>query len=149
MERARKSDSIDAREAGLDYLAMPEADREAVLLRELATARPLVLPFAHYSAETSSELSIFRAAADGHARYGLDCVRNVIISNSASVSDLLEVAVLCKETGLLRDGLLNVNIVPLFETIGDLQCAPDVMARLFALQPYRNVLRNNTQEIMV
>ena len=52
---------------------------------------------------------------------------NYVISKADSVSDILEVAVLLKEVGLLRprEGRLDVDIVPLFETIDDLQhCGP-------------------------
>jgi phosphoenolpyruvate carboxylase len=57
--------------------------------------------------------------------------RNCIISKTDGVSDMLEVAVLLKEVGLLRplEGALDVNIVPLFETIGDLRNAAGVMDR--------------------
>jgi phosphoenolpyruvate carboxylase len=64
-------------------------------------------------------------------------VPNCIISKTDDVSDILEVAVLAKEAGLLRpaEGVLDVNIIPLFETIGDLQNAAGVMDRLFACPP--------------
>ena len=87
--------------ADLDYLGMDEQARVALLLQELSTARPLVSPFLTYSAQVSSELDIVRAAADIHRRYGKDAVPNYVISKANAVSDILEVAVLLKEVGLV------------------------------------------------
>ncbi len=96
-----------------------------LLLQELATARPLASPFVAYSAETASELAILRAAAEAHRHYGKAAVPNYVISKADSPSDVLEVALLLKEAGLLRprEHALDVNIVPLFETIADLRNA--------------------------
>ncbi len=76
------------------------------------------------------ELAIVRAAAEAHERYGRECITAYIISKCESVSDLLEVNVLLKEAGLYRPGdpaSAAIMVVPLFETIGDLQRAPDIM----------------------
>jgi phosphoenolpyruvate carboxylase len=67
-----------------------------------------------------------------HRRLGPDAIRQYVISKTDSVSDLLEVAVLLKEVGLVTPGTepsSRLQIVPLFETIGDLQRAPDTMRR--------------------
>ena len=78
---------------------------------------------------------------------------NVIISKTDGVSDILEVAVLLKEAGLLRslDHALDVNIVPLFETIGDLANAGTIMDRLLGLGFYSRLLasRAATHEVML
>ena len=136
-----------------DYLAQNESGRIEMLLEELATARPLASPWIDYSEETRGELAIFRAARAAHLRYGKAAVPNCIISKTDDVSDILEVAVIAKETGLLRplEGALDVNIIPLFETIGDLQNAAGVMDRLFALPAYMALLesRRKEQEVML
>ena len=82
-----------------------------------------------YSEETAGELDILRTASDAHRRYGRDAVPNYVISKATTVSDILEVALLLKEVGLLRplEGKLDVNIVPLFETIDDLRNCGEVM----------------------
>ena len=138
---------------GSDYLALDEDGRVALLLAELATPRPLAGPGAKFSSETEGELAIFRAVAEAHRIYGRDCVRNAIISKTDSVSDMLELAVLLKEVGLLRpnDAGLDLNIIPLFETIGDLQNAAGIMERLLALPGYRHLLasRGEAQEVML
>jgi phosphoenolpyruvate carboxylase len=136
-----------------DYLALDEAGRIEMLLEELATPRPLASPWIDYSEESQGELAIFRAARAAHLRYGKAAVPNCIISKTDDVSDILEVAVLAKETGLLRplEGALDVNIIPLFETIGDLQNAAGVMDRLFAIPAYMALLasRRKEQEVML
>ena len=138
---------------GVDYPALDEEARIALLQDELATPRPLVSGFVRYSDETEDELAIFRAARQIHERYGQAAIENVIISKTDGVSDLLEVALLLKETGLLRprENALDVNIVPLFETIDDLARSGTIMARLFSLPFYKRLLlaRGAIQEVMV
>jgi phosphoenolpyruvate carboxylase len=138
---------------GIDYLAMPESERIQLLAAELATARPLISPFVEYSEQTTSELEILRTAADIRHRYGGDAVQNYVISKATSVSDVLEVAVLLKEVGLLRpvEGTLDVNIVPLFETIDDLRRCGEIMEALLAAPQYARFLesRGRVQEVML
>jgi phosphoenolpyruvate carboxylase len=135
-----------------NYLALDEPARTAILARELATPRPLVSPHLAYGEKTQSELAILRAAAAIHAQYGPAALPHYIISKAASVSDLLEVALLLKEVGLftLERGLA-MDIIPLFETIADLENARDVLRAAFALPAYRGWVagRGNVQEVML
>src|SRR5262249_58538478 len=91
--------------------------------------------------------------AQAHQRYGKDSVPNYVISKANAVSDVLEVAVLLKEVGLLRPaaGELDVNIVPLFETIDDLQTCSKVVDELFSIPAYMKLVksRGGGQEIML
>ena len=138
-----------------DYLRLDEAARVKTLLHELANPRALRIVGESYSETTIGELAVFQAAADINARFGGDAVPNAIISKAQSVSDLLEVALLLKETGSLftRDGVshLKISIIPLFETITDLQAAAAIMRAAFALPQYRAWLdgRDGLQEIML
>ncbi len=144
---------FEAARPGVDYAGRSEEGRIALLLGELATPRLLSTPFFTYSDETMSELAIFRAAREAHQRYGRSAIENVIISKTDGVSDILEVALLLKEAGLLRprEGELDVNIVPLFETIADLEAAGPAMDRLLGLPAYRRLLesRGACQEAML
>ncbi len=140
--------------AGLgDYRALDEPGRIALLVRELGNMRPLSSPHLSYGEETANELGMLNVAADAHRRYGPRSMPDYVISKADSVSDILEVAVLLKEVGLLRphESRLDVDIVPLFETIGDLQRCGPVMEALFALPAYRRLLasRGNVQEVML
>src|SRR5262249_33422536 len=136
-----------------DYRILTEDERIAVLCAELRTARPLASPFVTYAEETTSELAILRGAADARARYGAAAVCNCIISMTDGASDILEVAVLLHETGLLRprEGGLDLNIIPLFETIADLADCQAIMDRLFDLPEYRTLVksRGDFQEVML
>jgi phosphoenolpyruvate carboxylase len=138
---------------GLDYGSLAERERVRLLLAELGTARPLTSPFLSYSAETQSELAILRAAADAHRRYGRQSVPHYVISQTNGVSDILETAVLLKEAGLLRprEEVLDLDIVPLFETIKDLRHCGDVMNELLGLREYVGLLesRGRVQEVML
>ncbi len=138
---------------GTNYLGLEEDARIALLLSELATSRPLVSRHITYGEETTKELAIFDAARTAHLRYGKRAIRNVIISKTDGVSDMLELAVLLKEAGLLRpsEQALDVNIVPLFETIADLRAAAHSMDVLLSLPLYRALLvgRAETQEVML
>ncbi|MBC3881191.1 phosphoenolpyruvate carboxylase [Undibacterium sp. LX40W] len=137
----------------VNYLDLDENQRVTLLMNEIRSARPLTSDYLSYSDETHSELSIFRAAFTAHQKYGKDAVPNCIISKTNSVSDILEVALLLKESGLLHpiEGKLDVNIVPLFETIHDLQSSSNIMNSLFNIQQYTRLLesRENAQEVML
>jgi phosphoenolpyruvate carboxylase len=138
---------------GTDYGNLDEDRRIALLLMELATVRPLTSPFLSYSAETTSELAILRVAAEAHRRYGKAAVPNYVISKTDNASDILEVALLLKETGLLRprEGTLDLDIVPLFETIEDLRNCARVMDQLLGLPEYQRLIasRGRSQEVML
>jgi len=146
----------------LDYLGLDEHERIALLRTELAHARPLISPWIKYSEETEREFLILRHAAMACQRYGDLAMRHIIVSHTESVSDLLEVLVLQKEAGLLlcddpqahhdtgRPAALMV--VPLFETIADLERAPAIMAQYLDLPEVRErVLRaqGGIQEVML
>ena len=137
-----------------DYEALAEAERIALLVAELATPRPLHSPYLTYSEETQGELAIFFAARELRGRYGAAALPNCIISKTDGVSDLLELALLLKEAGLLRPGpspQLAVNIIPLFETIEDLQKSAATMDGLFRLPAYRALIagRGDEHEVML
>ena len=136
-----------------DYLSLEEEARVALLRAELATPRPLASAYAAYSDETKSELAIVRAAAAAHARYGRRTITTYIISKAATVSDMLEVNILLKEAGLYRPGTppeSDIMVVPLFETIEDLERGPEVMAAWFVLPEIAAITQaRGHQEVMV
>ncbi|MEM1306672.1 MAG: phosphoenolpyruvate carboxylase, partial [Pseudomonadota bacterium] len=135
-----------------EYDKLGENDRMAVLSRELASRRPLVNPHHTYSASTARELAILHRAAAAKAILGPDAIPTSIISNTESASDLLELAVLLKASGLISaDGTSTINIVPLFETIEDLRNAVPIMERVLSEPAYKRLIasRDGIQEIML
>ncbi|WP_334361154.1 phosphoenolpyruvate carboxylase [Bradyrhizobium sp. AZCC 2176] len=143
---------LDAATPGMSYLALGEEARVALLANELRNPRPLASPFVKYSEETLGELAVFRAAAEAHAKFGADVIPQCIISMCKGMSDMLEVALLLKEVGLVNpSGRSAINIVPLFETIEDLQASSGIMDRMLALHDYRRLVdsRGSVQEVML
>ncbi len=136
-----------------DYLALDEGARVTLLRRELQSERLLASPFAEYSEETLSELAIVRKAAEAHRRFGPECIETYIISKCASVSDLLEVNILLKEAGLYRPAdpaHAAIMVVPLLETIGDLQNAVGILGAWLDLDEIAAfIARRGFQEVMV
>ena len=134
-----------------NYGDLDEAARREVLLAALRTGRPLLAGIEQYGDVAKSELRIMQAAADIHRRFGRAALPNHIISKTDAVSDLLELALMLQQVGLLEDDKLHLNIIPLFETIEDLRGCGVIMDELFSIPYYRELLksRGNTQEVML
>jgi phosphoenolpyruvate carboxylase len=142
------------------YAELDETQRRTLLLRLLQEARPLRVRAATYSERTQGELAVFEAALEAQQRYGAEAIRHYIISHTESVSDLLEVLLLCKETGLMRGSLgqsgvdaacCSLIVSPLFETIADLREAPAIMRGFYALPGVREMVAasRNEQDVML
>jgi phosphoenolpyruvate carboxylase len=139
-----------------NYGGLAEPARCALLLRLLDDARPLRVRGAEYSALASGELAIFEAAASLRQVFGNHAIRQYIISHTEEVSDLLEVLLLFKETGLLRGTLREgaqseLNVVPLFETINDLRRATAIMRSFYATAGIATMIgaSGGEQEVML
>ncbi|WP_411288304.1 phosphoenolpyruvate carboxylase [Phenylobacterium sp.] len=135
------------------YADLDEAARCDLLLAELAHGRLLHSPYADYSEETRREHAVLTAAADLKQRYGRDSIRAHIVSNTQSISDLLEIYLLLKEVGLFTPGdapRTQVFAEPLFETIADLRAAPAIMRDYLALPLIRKLVEPvGIQEVMI
>jgi len=143
--------------AEADYSALDEDAKVALILAELGQARLLSSPYIAYSDETRSELGVLRAAREIRQRYGVRAIRNYIISHTETVSDLLEVLLLQKEMGLLRvdaneaESELDLMVIPLFETIPDLQRAAGIMEAVMAIPLVKALIarQGQIQEVML
>jgi len=139
-----------------DYTALDEAARIELLTAELQLRRPLVRADAELSELARGELDLVIAAAEQVALIGPRTIPNYVISMCESVSDVLEVAVLLKEVGLLEldaEGQPHSSVVisPLFETIGDLQASGAILTAMLAQPFYRALVANGgeAQEVML
>ncbi|MBY0575510.1 MAG: phosphoenolpyruvate carboxylase [Gallionellaceae bacterium] len=137
-----------------NYKDLDEAMRREVLLAALQAGKPLISDLEQYTPVAQGELRIMQAAAQIQRRFGCAALPNHIISKTDAVSDMLELALMLQQAGLLEGGdvpRLHVNIIPLFETIEDLRGCGSIMDELFALPYYRKLLasRGNTQEVML
>ncbi|MGC4397415.1 phosphoenolpyruvate carboxylase [Hydrogenophaga sp. T2] len=138
------------------YGALDEAARCRLLLSCLDDRRALRVPGHAYSPDTESELAVFGAARELRERYGAQALRHHIVSHTGSVSDLLEVLLLQKETGLLPrpladGGVPGLMVVPLFETIDDLRRAAPLLRDYFALPGIASMVQRagGEQEVML
>ncbi|MCQ9175138.1 phosphoenolpyruvate carboxylase, partial [Corynebacterium amycolatum] len=138
-----------------NYAGLKEADKVELLTKELQSSRPLVSTSADLSEATARELGIMRAASRAVRKYGHDAVPHCIISMCTSVSDLLEPMILLKEVGLIRPNgsqpTGSVDVIPLFETIEDLQAGADVLRAAWDIPVYRAYVsaRGDLQEVML
>lgn len=137
-----------------DYLSLSVDERTKLLLSEISSPRPLLSSYLEYSEATQGELSILKTAAAIQKKLGKDAMPNYIISMTKNVINILEVALLLKEVGLLKSGddpQLSMNIIPLFETIQDLRDCGNIMSELFSIPYYRKLLNSlgNVQEVML
>jgi phosphoenolpyruvate carboxylase len=139
------------------YAKLDEAQRVAVLTQLLRDARPLRVMGAQYSELARKELAIFETAREMRQAFGADAIRHYIISHTETVSDLLEVLLLQKETGLMRGTLAqktatcDLVVVPLFETIDDLRRAADIMGSFYAVPGVADLVQRSgaEQDIML
>ncbi len=154
----------------VDYASLTENEKVALLRAELGQARPLTSPWLQYSEEAQRELGIMHATARGRQHFGTSAVRQYIVSHTETLSDLLEALVLQKEAGLTLptqgteprrrshakpsatahdDGLM---VVPLFETIPDLENGPRIMSEFLDLPEVRARIietQGGVQEVML
>lgn len=138
-----------------DYQVQDELGRQAILMSALNDVRPLRIPGMDYSTLFKDELAVFEMARQVIDRYGSMAIRHYIISHTETVSDLLEVLLLFKEVGLMRGtlatGRLDVIVVPLFETIADLQNAAPIMGDFYRLDGIADLIHRSggEQDVML
>ncbi len=136
------------------YRELDEAARFRLLASEIGSARPVVPHDLSALSDTAREvIQTFRVIRSALTGQDAGAIRTYIISNTEEPSDILEVLLLMKETGLAKPGghEAQLRIAPLFEAGETLRAAPETMQTLLAEPAYRAALASvgNTQEIMV
>ena len=134
------------------YSDLSEDEKCALLLKELEEdPRILSATHAEKSELLEKELSIFKAARKLKDKLGENVICQTIISHATSVSDMLELAIMLKEVGLVDAQKARVQIVPLFETIEDLDHSEETMRKYFSLPLAKKWIasKDNYQEIML
>ncbi|HLG51505.1 MAG TPA: phosphoenolpyruvate carboxylase [Chloroflexota bacterium] len=139
-----------------NYRALSDAERVALLAREIANPRPLIPAELSFDPATTRVVELFRTIRRAQEQYGTAACQRYIISMTHSAADVLAVALLAKEAGLIdvREGRpprATLRIVPLFEGIDDLRRAPRVVDELLDLPVYRRIVAaaGDCQEIML
>lgn len=116
---------------GEDFTQQGEQWRQEFINRELKTLRPFAHPGAKLPAEAQAVCDAHRTVETYLSKYGINGIGAFIVSMTRDLSDLLAVYLLAREAGLLiqrPDGITcRVPVVPLFETIEDLEAAPRIL----------------------
>ena len=139
------------------YTELKESAKIEWLLEELVTPRPLVSVDAKLSKETTETLNVFRVARRAIDEITPKAIGTYIVSMTREASDILAPLVLAKQAGLVsnagatKGATMQLPVAPLFETIDDLDRAPEILRSILSIPVYRNLVRANgdLQEIMI
>ncbi|VTT46212.1 phosphoenolpyruvate carboxylase [Streptococcus porcinus] len=135
-----------------DYSALSEDEKCQILYKEL-TEDPRILSSTNVDKSDllKKELAIYKVARNLKDKLGEDVIKQHIISHTESVSDMFELAIMLKEVGLVAKDKARVQIVPLFETIEDLEHAKQIMTDYLSYDIVKKWIASNDnyQEIML
>ncbi|MEH2137168.1 phosphoenolpyruvate carboxylase [Nostoc sp.] len=152
-ESSRHADALNEILEYLQILPQPynelsEEQRVAWLTGELQTRRPLIPAELPFSEKTNDVIETFRIVRSLQQEFGLNICQTYIISMCRDVSDVLEVLLLAKEARLFDPAIAvgTIQVVPLFETVEDLQRSRSVMRNLFELPLYRALLAGGYEQ---
>lgn len=123
-----------------DFNHWDENEKQAFLLRELSSKRPLIPTNWQPTADVAEVINTCRLVATQPAQ----ALGSYVISMASKPSDVLTVLLLLKETGCPHP----MRVVPLFETLDDLNNAASCMTALFAIDWYRGYTKGH-QEVMI
>ena len=137
------------------YSSLSEKEKVEWLTSELQSLRPLIPHELHFSAESNDVFQVFRTMGQCQDRFGTQSIDTYIVSMTQETSDLLCLLLFAKEAGFFSEAYRNrtINVVPLFETIGDLRRAPEILTSLLENPVYFQHLQKRgepmVQEIMI
>lgn len=123
-----------------DYEKWSEDDKQAFLVKELSSKRPLIPSDWEPSAETKEILDTYKVIAQTPE----GAIPTYVISMTRTPSDILAVYLLLKESNCPY----FLPVTPLFETLNDLNNANVIMRQLFGINWYRGTI-GNKQMIMI
>lgn len=132
-----------------------EDDRATLIRNELQHPRPFVAHSQSVGAEGDEARSVFNVLQSHRQIFGDEGLGSFIVSMTRSAQDLLTVALLAREGEMLEVSrgvtILPISIVPLFETIGDLEHSRDVLREFLATPLIKDSLghRASPQEVMI
>jgi phosphoenolpyruvate carboxylase len=142
------------------YEELDRAGRTALLSRELAGHRPLAAWRAPLPEPAAEVMAVFETARRAAETFGAEAVQTYIVSMTRGVDDLLAVAVLARESGLVDlpfegtgagPDVAALDLVPLFETVAELRRAGELLDELLRDPSYRRIVRarGDLQEVML
>ncbi|WP_054774122.1 phosphoenolpyruvate carboxylase, partial [Methylogaea oryzae] len=139
----------------VDYRALDETQKLALLSQAIALPGGLDYDAAALSDTTRETLAVFRVMARMRREIGADCFSRYVISMTHAASHIMEVMLLAAQSGLagrLGEGwYCHIGVSPLFETIDDLNHIESVLTTLLDLPVYRALLdaSSERQEVML
>lgn len=138
------------------FSSLDENEKIEILTNEILKTRPLIRTENDFSPETRQVLNELKVIKWAKENVSKESVNDYIISTNSFVSDVLTALLLAKESGLIeiKHGQMvssQVDLLPLFETIEDLQEADQLMLQLYENDAYKMQLqlRNHVQKIMI
>jgi phosphoenolpyruvate carboxylase len=140
-------------ELAVPYAELPRPERTRLLAAELGSRRPLLGATVAPPEGAAAVLETLGTVRTAMETFGPDAIESYIVSMTTGADDLLAVAVLAREVGLLdtATGTTQIGFVPLFETVAELQRCGDIADELFRDPNYRQLVRarGDTQEVML
>ena len=157
-ESGRHTEALDAVTSYLGvgkYSEWGEEERIEWILKEIKSKRPLIPSVMPMNEKIRESLETFEMVAKEHLSLGA-----YIISMASTASDVLAVILLQREMGTKVAGendeeyseSTQLRVVPLFETLSDLENGPKVIDKLLNLPWYREYIRvthKNKMEVML
>ncbi|HSG41611.1 MAG TPA: phosphoenolpyruvate carboxylase [Anaerolineales bacterium] len=130
-----------------DFISMLDKERLSLLVELLSSPSPELSKQPGVTSSASETFALFQLLARVRDVYGAELLGPVVISMCRSAADVLSVLLLARWTGCDQ----GMQIVPLFETIDDLNSAPSVLEEMFTLPLYREHLKtcNDEQIVMI
>jgi phosphoenolpyruvate carboxylase len=128
-----------------DFQSAAEIEKAALLAELFASPLPELAPHVGVTPETARTWALFRLIGRAYQVYGPQTLGPFIISMAKAPSDMLIVLLLARWVGCADE----LDIVPLFESVTDLQAADQVLAHLFRTPAYRQHLQRRGGEQMV
>ncbi len=131
------------------WLDRDTEERARILEAAIAEQR---VPASVSDAQSEAVFDVFRAIRELRAAHGDRAIGCYIISMTRARDDILSVLLLARWAGLIDEaGRVDLDIAPLFETVGDLETAPRIMEQMLGDERYRAHLaaRGDRQVIMV
>lgn len=130
------------------YSTWTEAERVAWISEELKSERPFAVKGSSFGEEADKVLQCYRVIFDHVSQYGAAGIGSLIVSMTRNLSDLLTIYLFLREVGL---GSHTFQIVPLFETIEDLEHSGKIMDEFLSHPVHVEKIKclDNTQEVML
>ena len=140
-------------ELGHPYESLDREERFRLLSRELEHRRSLMGPIPALSGQAAETFALFTTLRTILDRFGPTTVESYIVSMTKGPDDILAVAILAREAGLIdiHLGVARIGFVPLLETTDELRAAGQIVEQLLTEPAYRSIvrLRGDVQEVML